>query len=144
MYFPLNIPGRRSCVHALMKGKGEHSACSVAMTCVVEQGQLVSTLGASGSITGAHDPERSVWKNGYGKQVWLLRSLALQPDAAPPLPPKHRSWLQPAAALHQRPGRSAEVQPHLTPASSQLGRATGLVRLGPEKLPVFRSDLCCV
>lgn len=38
----------------------------------------------------------------------------------------------------------AKVQSHLPPASSQLGRATGLVRLGHEKLPVFRSDLCCV
>ena len=45
------------------------SAYSLVMTCVVEQGQLLSTLDASGSVTGAHDPEHSVWKNGWGKQL---------------------------------------------------------------------------
>lgn len=36
------------------------SACFVVMTRKVEQDQLVSTLGASGSITGTHDPEHTV------------------------------------------------------------------------------------
>lgn len=57
--FPLTSPREAAC-RALMKGEREHSACSVVMTCVVEQGQLVSTLGASGSITGAPDPEHGV------------------------------------------------------------------------------------
>lgn len=55
------------------------SAYSLVMICMVEQGQLVSMLDASGSITGSHDPELTV----SGRMAVASSSAgssAIQPD----------------------------------------------------------------
>lgn len=111
MYFPLNIPERRNCMLCLNERRRENiPACSVVMACVVEQGQSASTLGASGSITGARDPEHSVWKDGCEKPLWLRGPLshAARPTLNQTRPRGPR--LQQPAAPHGRRGRRAEVQ----------------------------------
>ena len=84
------------------------SACFVVMTCKVEQDQLVSTLGASGSITGTHDPEHSV------SEGWP-REAGVAPQAAQP---RSQMWTGPDPA--QDPGLSRLCPPPL-PASIGVG-----------------------
>ena len=81
MYAVLNIHlgGKELCVLPWQRTRENISAYSLVMTCVVEQGQLLSTLNASGSITGAHDPEHTVSGRMAGASS-STGSSATQPD----------------------------------------------------------------
>ena len=111
------------------------SACSLVMTCVVEQGQLVSMPDASGSITGTHDPEPCL-------EEWLWQAA---PQAAQP---HSRTWTEPNPVPHPglsrlrpppspstcRPwARGSRVQPHLVP---------GLCPAKQQASPVLKSSGC--
>ena len=110
------------------------SARSLVMTCVAEQGQLVSTLGASGSITGARDPEHTVsGRTAVGGRCRLSRQLsqaAGQPD-------------KPAPDLVSAVCACPHLQePTVCWASSQLNSRPGQGRTEEQRLLVFGHNLC--
>lgn len=111
------------------------SACSLVMTCMVKQGQLVSMFDASGSITGAHDPEPCL-----EEWLWQAAPQAAQPHSqtwteANPAPDPGLSRLRPSPSPSAcRPwARDSRVQPHLVP---------GLCPAKQQASPFLKSSGC--
>lgn len=111
------------------KGKGEHSSVFCGNCLRGEQGPRVSTLGASGSLTGAGDPDTLVWNHGHGKLVGFGRQLSHTQTQ-----PRSPAWQ--AAALGGSQCRAPRFSPTSSCASSQLSRRPGQGSPQEQKLPV--------